>query len=308
MKLSIAMLGLICVSVSAFAADIDYSRIKKDVNVMSQILRSAFDQDDHRHPGLDVEGNYLAKQGAVFTIDAPRFMRGFSINIGDGDNDVLVMRGSDRIVSIPEIDEALSDAMEDLEDELEDLDNFHFEWIGEPGMYNYEYNIEDRIRLDRETRAAMREISREMRDIERQISENRLELIHEDDEGQRAELEREIDELTRELEATQEKREKLESRLEEERRKVEQKRAEVREKMRAAREEQMALVEKTVMQSLCDYGATLKNLPRDEHVSVIMETHAGDEDRRIYVFDQADVTDCRSGPSELVSKATQYMF
>lgn len=305
MKLSITTLGLICLSVSALAADIDYSRIKKDVKVMSQILRSAFEQDDHRRPGLDVEGNYLAKQGAVFTVDAPRLMRGFSINIGDRDNDVLVMRGGDRIVSIPEINVALNEAMEELEDELDD---FEVEWIDEPGRYSYRYNIEDRIRLDREARAAMREVSREVREIERQISEHRLELIHEDDEDQRAELEQEIDELSQELEAAQEKQAKLESRLEEERRKVEQKRAEIREKMQAARDEQIALIEKTVMQSLCDYGSTLKNLPRDEHVSVIMEIDSDDADRRIYVFDKNDVTDCRSGTDDLVSKATRYMF
>ncbi len=78
--------------------------------------------------------------------------------------------------------------------------------------------------------------------------------------------------------------------------------------MLAARQAQLETLETTVMQSLCDYGSTLRNLPDKEHVSVVIEAGSDEAERHIYVFDKGDVTDCRSDAEGLKNKATQYMF
>ena len=59
-------------------------------------------------------------------------------------------------------------------------------------------------------------------------------------------------------------------------------------------------------QAVCDYGATLKSLPRDEHLSVRVRERDGDT---FHVFRFDDVVGCQRGamtPGELLGKGVSY--
>ena len=59
-------------------------------------------------------------------------------------------------------------------------------------------------------------------------------------------------------------------------------------------------------QAVCDYGATLKSLPRDEHLSVRVRERDGDT---FHVFRFDDVVGCQRGamtPDELLGKGVSY--
>lgn len=295
-----------CIGASIVAfADIDYERIKKDVTVMTQIFKSAFAAEDRRMRGVRIDGNYLAEQGAVFTVQAPRSLSAYSFRFEDGDGDYEFISGEDTmILDVPGIvSNALStvaitlDGMSSLEDlrDLEELEELR------------ELEGLEVHRQDRETRAAMREVARETRELEREISEYRIELIHAEDE-EKKEINRAIAELDKRLVETEKKQAELEKVLAERVQKVKERRAELRAKAKEAQKEQLRKVESTIMQALCDYGTTLRYLPDDEHISVVLEQVPSSDDRQIYVFDKDEVTECRSGADKLAEKSTRYVF
>lgn len=308
MKLTAALLApAIIVGASTMAlAEADYSRIKKDVMVMSGILGNSFDSEQARGR-ISVDGNYLARQGAVFTVRAPRSMN-FSLAFSSDDDNVFVYDGYDiaipaipaipAVPAVPGISEIAADALADVQREFE---AHGIEWTGDQDHYAM------RMEIDNETRNAMRELGREMREMEREISEYRISLIHVDDNDEKKEIEQRITEIRNEMSELADKHARLEENLKREREKYEARRAEAKQKAEEARKARIAMVEKHVMQSFCDYGSTLKNLPSDEHVSVIVSRSEDKDDRKIYVFDKNDVVDCRSADA-LAKKATSYMF
>jgi len=149
-------------------------------------------------------------------------------------------------------------------------------------------------------------VSRELRDIEREISDNRIELIH--DEDNRKEVEQEIAKLEKQRVDVEAKRDRLQEKLDAERQKLKEQQEEMREKALQARKEHIANLEQVVMQTLCDYGSTLKNLPDDEHVSVVLESVPTSDIRQVYVLGKKDVTGCNSGGAGLAKSATKYSF
>ena len=72
MKFKVILLSAV-ISSSIIAATAapgpDYSKIRKDLNVMSQVIKGAFNGNNScKGCNVKVDTNYLAKQGAVFTI------------------------------------------------------------------------------------------------------------------------------------------------------------------------------------------------------------------------------------------------
>jgi len=61
-----------------------------------------------------------------------------------------------------------------------------------------------------------------------------------------------------------------------------------------------------VVQALCDYGATLKSLKNDEHITLIFENFNNDQDQ-INVFSYKDVAECTSN-EKLQQSAVSYLM
>lgn len=64
--------SILLVSYNSANAEPDFERIHKDITVMSNIIKGAFESDDEcRGCKPRIEANYLAEQGAVFSVRIP---------------------------------------------------------------------------------------------------------------------------------------------------------------------------------------------------------------------------------------------
>ena len=148
----------------AYAAA-DYDRIRKDISVMSQIVRGAFDDDaDCRRCKVSVDGSYLAEQGAVFTIvPSPIHLRITGSEVGE------VSRFQDWDFSdlddLAEIPAMVSEILAEVDIEI-------------GNGRHYGTRREDGRIIDRESRGRMRAISRERRHLEEEVRDIEIDLIH----------------------------------------------------------------------------------------------------------------------------------
>lgn len=279
-----AALGL---AAAVALAKADYPRLKKDVAVMESILKTEFERGDEPLRGLEIRGHYLAEQGVVFTVDVSRRHSVFSFHTEEDDEvSRFVLRGA------PPAPDAIS------------FDEFEFETIIDNAMEEAGRAMR-MVEIDRESRELMREVAMDMRDVERELARINLQMIHADDD-EKASLEEEAASLDQQLAELETRQEQVEQEIE---RRVEVRHAE-REQERAkreqARQEQLARLEKRLVQSLCDYGTTLRSLPDNEHVSLIID--AEDNQRQIVVMDRRDIMNCSPGSDALQSKALKYLF
>jgi hypothetical protein len=286
------------------ASDVDFARIKKDVGVMSKILEGAQQTDPSATKAkraLKVDANYLASQGAVFSIAGPSAAGRFSFQFGDHDMH-MQMPSMPPLPDDIDVASRVEIALEGLEG-LEDLELLRgSEWLSSLTEFGAGSH------LDRESRRAMREIASQMRELGREMSELQIRLIHEDNEADRKAIENEVAELEQRLAEEERKHQALAANLEQQREQLVKKRAAAEQEKLAARQAQMANLEAAVMQSLCDYGSTLKNLPEKEHISIVFDRVDSPPSRQIYVFAKDDVTNCRTNGEDMKRKAVAYLF
>ena len=83
----------------------DYSKIRKDLNVMSQVVKSAFnDNDECKGCSVKVATNYLADQGAVFTVSTYLNRHSYSYS-NNGDNTFVIKDSTfDRLAPLAELE------------------------------------------------------------------------------------------------------------------------------------------------------------------------------------------------------------
>lgn len=296
--IKLATIAALATPLAASAAQ-DFSAVNRDVSVMAQILTGAFKSDKHAGPHASIAGTYLADQGALFTVKAYGRLNAYSFRFGgdDTDDNVFYFQGDD--------DE---DSMAPMPPDAPDAPGIN---MGDLGHITTTILAggDGSMHIDREVRSAMRDVARQLRDIEQQISDNRIELIHTDKDEGRKKIESKIAELEKQQDVINGKQEQLEKQMADARKKFEEKRKAMSEKVKKAREENLAKTEKVVMESLCAYGSTLKNVPDREHVSVIIEGRAGGATHHVYVMNKKDVSQCKSGGADALAKnATKYSF
>jgi hypothetical protein len=295
---SIFLGGALLFGASASVAEADFDRIHKDVTVMTNIIKGAFEADENcRGCKPRIEATYLANQGAVFAIRVNAW-RSFSF-IEDSDSEFSFVIPAPEEVREIEITEVVGDVLDSLGTVVEDVGS-RIEFR----MQDLEHD-ESFMRIDSEARRALRELQRERRDLEYERREYEIELIHAD-ESSRKNIEKQIAKLEKQVSAVEQKRAELNEVYEAERKEREAERQAKREKARQAAEQQLAAIENVVIRSLCDYGGTLKNIPEDEFVSLQFE-RGGEQKTKIFVMEMGDVQGCRQA-DVLRSDALIYKF
>lgn len=292
------LLPLLLASATTANAAPDIERIHKDVMVMSNTIELAFKQDEScNHCDPKIEASYLAKQGAVFTIRANSW-RSFHIGQESDDFSFVIPPIETTEVRRVEIKQMVGDILDGVGIVMDEVGS-QIEFIAD---------MEDGdsiIRIDSETRRGLRELNRERREIEYRRREHEIELIHAD-EDERKDLEKRIQVLEEEITALESRQVKLSKTYEAEKKVREAARQAKRQKAKNEADAQLALIEGIVLRSLCDYGATLKNIPDDEHVSVVFE-QKNDARQRIVVMEIDDISSCKDA-KDLKSDATSYLF
>lgn len=262
-----------------------YEQALRELDIMSNIFEAASDQrrnnrDENREDSrydFD-EALYLADQGMLFTFrmrSGPGFFPGMNFSFGGMPIEAIV-----------EISRDINEEFGDLQREMFFIGDRNFAGFSEEQLEEMEIMSEEM----EERQDNIRDLQRDLRDLQREARNN-----DEDDE----QLEAEIAALEAQLDT---EREQLETQSDQYRLFIDEFRQARQEELTARN--QVAVNE--IMNTLCDYGATLRSLDDDEHVTIILENFNDNLDQ-LYVFDFADVAACSSGEN-LLQSALSYQL
>lgn len=281
----------------------DFSGALRELNIMSNIFAATLEEDrDNRFPsfGRSPDALYLAGQGMVFTFNLNNAM--FPANFGG----YFRQFGAD-------MQRLADDVMNELSASFPDVDfdfDFDFDYDDDNGGVVFVppapapapggrgpfiVNLNE---ARNEQREAMQEMMEEMRDQQREVQELQRDL---------RELQRDLRDRDANVASTEERIRQTETRIAEETATLESQRQAYQrfvEEYEVRRREQVENLNREltagVVTTLCDYGATLRSLENGEHVTLIFENYAEDEDQ-VYVFDYQDLASCESADSLLAS-------
>lgn len=292
-----AVIGLM--SVTGMAQDVDsLERKLRELNIMNNIFEAALETENQsgfrvrqaRRP----DSMYLAGQGMVFSFRmlTNQPVRVIGQNFAEGWQEYM-----------NEMMEVTRRSLERVEASFPDLDldfdnDFDFDFDSnsayiirgqqlpqqpQQGVFFMGGNrgpereaMQEMEEAMRETQEEVRERQREIRNLQRELRDNGADVSR--IETRISELEGSIEEQMARIADQQQAYEVFVTDLE------------------AVRlEQQLAQVNETsdqIIATLCDYGATLRSLGSGEHVTIILEGVSDDTDQ-VYVFDYADINDCR---------------
>lgn len=272
-------------SLSSYAAD--YSRAEKELRIMSKIFDTSLSEakqtsNRRQFPGSrKTEAVYLAKQGMVFSFsfsqsgfsgeDWQAFGEGIGQLVGSISAEIAQSFGDVDFVApiapiAPRADGNWEVNMEAYEDYQEVMENLRDE--------------------QRDKREEVRDIQRSIRDIERQA--RREEVDSQELEKTKKKLEEKMKVLSKKMEQYDNVRKEYEEKR--------------KEKYRVNNQTKSDLITST----LCDYGATLRSLKSNEHITLIFKKFENDKDQ-VHVFNYSDVKNC-SDKDKLLKKAVSYQL
>lgn len=285
-KKSVLTVASVLTFASASVMATDYSRIQKELKIMSTIFETSLNEQSSEKTRIygskKTNATYLAKQGMVFTFS-------FGKNIFSDTNDWEQFGvGIGNLVGTiaSEVGTALSDIQLEVPEPPVAPQVFS-DYESQFEVYQERMEALESMReKHREQREQVRELQREIRSMERQIHRD-------DDERQK------YDKVKVELE---QKLATLNKRMEEYKQSMK--------KYRDMRDqkyiESTKLKSDVIISTLCDYGSTLRSLNKDEYVTIIFTNYAKDKDQ-VYVFEYGDINDCTS-KEKLLKNAISYQI
>lgn len=306
-KWLLSTLAFATIATAAQAAEVNqpYAKLKKQIGIMSNIIESSLSEGKGRNRSeVSVDGVYLKSQGIVFEVNSGRgFARLFSHRGRDMDFDFdmpvppvapVVSVGNDDFGR--SINEVVSRSMEVYEDAME--------------------SMRDRSEHARSLREEQREISYDLRNSARRQRDMEFEARHAD--GKRSEeLKEQMAELKEEIDKLKKKNDELKERAEKEEKSLKQKNAQRIAESKKARQQYYAKLEISIAETLCDYGAGLRQLAKNEHVTFVINMgDSGHNDgeghaKKIHSFSKKDIVACvmeDKTPAELLKAGNAYFF
>ncbi|MBT0585136.1 hypothetical protein [Alteromonas oceanisediminis] len=297
-----AGIAALCTTLSAFSAT-DYQALSKELEVMNSVLTTTLKQTsrDEAIRFRSVQTRYLAKQGVIFTVNTSRGSWGLDLDLRrfiprapEAPMPPIIVGGDDQHFSI-EIHDEWQQAFEDTVEEVERAFRRSNEQL-------------------RDVRSEAREVTWEMRELERRKRDLNFELNTASDE-RRTDIQNEIDELEEELAELHKRNQKIADYANT----IETEQQQQIEKQKQAQQQAnkafLAAFEDGIADTLCRFGAGLRALPDDEHITFVLHGfHMNQEQKsqdRIYVFTEPKVKQCvqeKLTPSELLASATVYDF
>ena len=311
LKLLPSTLFLPCLLMSGtgFAAEQgngQYSGMYKQLSIMSDIIKSSVSDKSASQPSQinSIQSTYLRGQGVVFTISSAANNRQWGHY-----NFNFVMPEMPEIPVAPIAPEVNQDFREKYDIDVNETVSKALESAAdgyERVIEVFEHNRDK----TREFREQQRDIAYRLRDVEREQRDLNYQLSRATDD-RKAELKSELYKLTEQEKAYRGQLQKLtelsnkvaaEQKIEQEKRSQE----------RSHYYQQLAV---KLTETLCLYGNGLKALPKNEHVSVILqaagEKSAGRYKDSILVFSKEDITSCSADKITAVSlmnKGKAYQF
>jgi hypothetical protein len=293
-KSALAIAGLLTLATYASTAQsAEFAQAEKELRIMSKIFETSLNEQNSQSQFIfgsrTTQATYLAKQGMVFTFTFGRNSFSSAEDWGAFGEGIGQFVGA--IAS--EVGNALSEAQispsAPVAPRAPRAPRFNYEFDYDQQFEVYQEQIEaleEMRERHHEQRERVRELQREIRTLERQS---------ERESNNSAELEK--------------TKKALQSKVEE----LNKKMSDYEESMRLYREkrdqkyiENRKTKSKTILTTLCNYGATLRSLKSDEHITLIFNNFDGDK-AQIYVFEAGDVERCES-PDKLLKQAIGYQL
>jgi hypothetical protein len=296
--------GLIMAS-NGFAATEVNAKLGQNLKIMQDILQSSLGGEEHSSIGR-IQHSYLMGQGVAFRVDSNSgWLRHFVMPpmppvpampaAAVGGTTVVVSTNVDNPVStsnsfsfsfdeeameeMAEAAEALAEQQQDQSEKLRDL-------------------REERRDIERD----LRDYEREKRDIEFSSKVGKL-----DDEQQKK-----LKELSQKSEQLKSQLAQLQKTLTVQEQEYNKKRAEQQKQAAQRQAELVAKVGQVFSNTLCDYGASLRDLKEQEFVSFQFSLSGRDNAKDHYwVVKKADINQCVTGKIDaqsLLKKASYYLY
>lgn len=293
--------------VSFAALSQDLNELDRQLTIMSGVIDTALKQDTRdagiRYRGIDT--TYLASQGAVFRIKAGHRNNFFDMRFGSFIPDAPDAPRVEVITeTISELDES---ALEFVT--LTDWEQKADEMVKNVQVFLHE--AEDKLR---DYRSERRETEWEIRELERRNRDLEFEMKSAD-KARQEEVKAELKEIQKEREALQKKEQALQA---EAQKLAEAKKAELEKraaKKAEARKAFLASFEASISDTLCSFGAGLRELPDAEHVTFVLSDFDKDDNGksvdRVYIFNKKAIKRCVTDglkPEQLLADAKVYSF
>jgi hypothetical protein len=300
-KLSAIVSGMF-LAMSANAAESNYNDMHKQINIMSNIIKSAVsDQSDGKRSKINnIQSTYLRGQGIVFTISSAS-----SLHQWGNYNFNFVMPE----VPVAPVASVNSDAFDALDIDISESISDAFAVAGSGYERAIEFYQSER-ESSRELRDQQRDLAHEIRDVEREKRDLNFQLQRANDE-RKSELKAELETLSKEAERLALSRQELtkqNNKIQAQQKAKQSERA--KERSHYYKELTAALAD-----TLCLYGNGLRALPKDENVSIILKSageKSGDRYKdNIIVFVKKDISACSSDQidvASLLNKSDRYQF
>ncbi|MBU1620282.1 MAG: hypothetical protein KJ556_11080 [Gammaproteobacteria bacterium] len=303
-KISV-LAGLILAS-TAVTAEVN-DRLSKNLNIMQDILQSSLGGEEHNSIGR-IKHSYLMGQGVAFRVDSNSgWLRHFvmppippvapiapvapgaaaavahhaanAVSISENGHSFSFSFDEEAIEEMAEAAEALAEQQQDQSEKLRDL-------------------REERRDIERD----LRDYEREKRDIEFSSKVSKL----------TAEQQKELKEINLKSDQLKSKLAQLQKNLTGQEQEYNKKRAE-QQKLAAQRQtELVAKVGQVFSSTLCDYGASLRDLKEQEFVSFQLSLSGRNNAKDHYwVVKKADINQCVTGKIDapaLLKKASYYQY
>lgn len=289
-----------------------YEDLANELEIMSGVLNTSLRQnvtsDSWRVNQIDT--SYLAGQGAVFTLS----LRGYSNNWVH-EIETLVEGFVGAVPSAPPAPPVphISGSLEEI-DEIVMEATREWESYAEATSRHFSHALADNKDRMRDLRTMQRELAWEAREAERELRDITFELRHADEERKK--------ELLEQKEASQQKLSQVQTKaknMHEELKAVEKAQEKELAKRKEKQEQQykafLAGFEVGISETLCRFGAGLRGLPQDEHISMVLKDFEVESNRarkdRIYVFSRTDVVRCvqeKIDANKLLANAEVYKF
>ncbi|WP_124748983.1 hypothetical protein [Alteromonas facilis] len=304
MKFKLITTGLLALSATfTSVAATNYANLSKELEIMDSVLVTSLRQSSNESMVRfrSIETSYLAGQGVVFEVNTSR--RGWGIEL-----DIRQF-----IPSVP-----VAPAAPVMRSSDEDGMSFEVSEEWEEYIENTVQSFEDAFRANneqmRDVRDNVRDLEWETRELERRQRDLNFELRTAVNE-RKAEVEEELKQIRKEAAKLEEKKQELNKYAET----IEAEQKEQVEKQRLAKEQAnkafLSSFEDMIGDTLCRFGAGLRALPKDEHISFVLKEFDTDERRkaqdRVYVFAQSQIRACvqeKIDAKELLAQAVVYNF